>query len=130
MDIQPVVYGSLAYAFYTNDEKISINDIDLLAPEKSFQPIVDAIQTNPDVTYERTTPHSLRLFRDNVKISLHSFEKHYGDLSCHFIDGKVNGLLFKFVPREALQEVYKRGLATIPLKKEQYSAKLNVLKHL
>ena len=38
-NIQPIVYGSLAYAFFTRDEKIEINDIDLLVPEEAF-PII------------------------------------------------------------------------------------------
>jgi len=130
LNVQPVVYGSLAYAFYTKDEKININDIDLLVPEASFPRIVAAVKTNPSVTYEETTYHSLKLFRDGVKISFDSIEEYYRDLPCNFMEGKINGIAFRLVPQEALKEVYKRGAETIPMKKEQYMAKLNTLKQL
>lgn len=128
--VQPVVYGSLAYAFYTNDEKISINDIDFLVPEAAFNPIIVAVKTKPDVTCEETTYHSLKLFCEDVKISFDAVEEYYRDLPCDFIEGKINGVVFKFVSREALREVYKRGAETIPTKQEQYRAKLNILNQL
>lgn len=126
----PVVYGSLAYAFYTKDEKININDIDLLVPESSFSRIIAAVKTNPDVTCEETTYHSLKLFRDGVKISFDAIEEYYRGLPRNFVEGKINGIAFRFVPNNALKEVYKRGAETIPMKKEQYTAKLNALNQL
>lgn len=130
LDVQPVVYGSLAYAFYTKDEKININDIDLLVPESSFSRIIAAVKTNPDVTCEETTYHSLKLFRDGVKISFDAIEEYYRGLPRNFVEGKISGIAFRFVPNNALKEVYKRGAETIPMKKEQYTAKLNALNQL
>ncbi len=130
LDVQPVVYGSLAYAFYTKDEKININDIDLLVPESFFLRIMTAVKNLPDVTYEETTYHSLKLFRDGVKISFDAIEEYYRGLPRNFEEGKINDIAFKLVPQEALKEVYKRGAETIPMKKEQYMAKLNTLNHL
>lgn len=130
LDVQPVVYGSLAYAFYTKDEKININDIDLLVPESFFLRIMTAAKNLPDVTYEETTYHSLKLFRDGVKISFDAIEEYYRGLPRNFEEGKINDIAFKLVPQEALKEVYKRGAETIPMKKEQYMAKLNTLNHL
>ncbi len=130
LSVQPVVYGSLAYAFYTKDGKININDIDLLVPESFFPRIIVAVKNLPDVTCEETTYHSLKLFRNGVKISFDAIEEYYHDLPRDFVAGKINGLAFSLVPRKALEEVYKRGAETIPMKKEQYTVKLNTLNQL
>jgi hypothetical protein len=127
LNVQPVAYGSLAYAFYTKDETIDIHDIDLLVPESSFLPIIAAVKNLPDVTYEETTYHSLKLFRDGVKISFDAIEEYYRGLPRNFVKGKINGIAFRLVSRNALKEVYKRAAETIPTKKEQYAEKLNTL---
>jgi len=127
LNVQPVVYGSLAYAFYTKDEKININDIDLLIPESFFPHIAAAVKNLPDVTCEETTYHSLKLFHGGVKISFDAIEEYYHGLPRDFVAGKINGIAFSLVPKNALEEVYKRGAETIPMKKEQYTVKLNAL---
>lgn len=127
LNIKPIVYGSLPYASYTRDETISINDIDLLVPESSFSKIIDKIKENKELRYEETDYHSLKIFKDDVKITFDAIEEYYKDLPYDFVEVKINDVLFTIIPLRALKEIYKRGKETIPIKREQYSKKLEKL---
>ncbi len=94
LKIKPIVYGSVAYAFYTRDEKININDIDLLVSESSFPKIISKIKQDKELRYEETNYHSLKIFKGNVKITFDAIESYYANLPNDFIKVKINGVLY------------------------------------
>lgn len=57
LNLRPVVYGSVAYAFYTNDNEININDIDFLISETAFPKIIAAFRGYAGITYEHSIIH-------------------------------------------------------------------------
>lgn len=44
LKVKPIVYGILAYIFYTKDETISVNDIDFLVYGSSFANLIILIK--------------------------------------------------------------------------------------
>ncbi|QQS59273.1 hypothetical protein IPN35_00055 [Candidatus Peregrinibacteria bacterium] len=40
----PIVYGGLAYFYYTKDQNIPVGDLDILVPESSFQSLIKIFQ--------------------------------------------------------------------------------------
>ncbi len=127
LKIKPIAYGSVSYAFYTKDETIDINDIDFLVPESSFKKIIEKIKENKKFSYEVTGYHSLKIFKDNVKISFDAIEEYYKNLPHDFVQTKINDVSFTIVSLKSLKVIYKRGAKTIPSKKEAYSKKLKKL---
>jgi hypothetical protein len=127
LSVQPVAYGSLAYAFHTQDQSITVNDIDLLEPESSFQKILTAFDSATEIKCETTTYHCLKLFRDGVEVSFDAIERYYIDLPHESVTGKINGCPFEFVSKDALIVVYKRAAKTIESKRDSYIMKLRLL---
>lgn len=126
-NVQPVVYGSLAYIFYTQDENIAINDIDFLVQENDFQKITDLVKTIPETTCEPTDYHSIKFFKDGCKIAFDSTDHYLKDIDPKITTVKINGTEFNLVDKETLKLVYRRGVDTIPSKKDAYSYKLQRL---
>ncbi|MBU0535519.1 MAG: hypothetical protein KKE20_01035, partial [Nanoarchaeota archaeon] len=86
LNINPIVYGSVPYAFYTKDETININDIDILVPESSFVNLINKIKENENLRYEETDYHSLKVFKDDAKITFDAIEEYYKDLPHEFVE--------------------------------------------
>lgn len=127
INIHPVVYGSLAYLFYTQNHDAHINDIDLLISKENFQKIISLIQSKPNLRYEETTYNSIKVFKDDIKISFDSNEDYLKNIDFKTQEVKIGDYPFLIVDKETLQEVYKRGAETIPFKKDAYTLKLQKL---
>jgi len=128
IEINPVVYGSLAYAFYTQDTDIKINDIDLLVPEKSFASIIKEVKKREDLSYQETDYNSLKIFWNNeIKITFDSIKHYYSNLPNQFNDISINNCRFKIINLYALKEIYQRGWDNIPFKREEYKKKIDGL---
>ncbi|MFH1252891.1 MAG: hypothetical protein V1664_00970 [Candidatus Uhrbacteria bacterium] len=126
-NIQPIVYGSLAYAFFTQDEEIEINDIDLLVPEEVFPIIIEEIKKQKELSYQETDYNSLKVFQNDIKITFDSIKHYYSNLPENFIEISINNYPFKIISLEALKEIYVRGRNNIPIKKDAYQKKINGL---
>ena len=127
LKIKPIVYGSVSYAFYTKDQNIEIHDIDLLVPESSFVKIIGEIKEDKKLCYEETNYHSLKIFKDDAKITCDSIEKYYKNLPHDFVEIKINNVPFTILSLKALTKIYKRGKAKASFKRESYSNKLEKL---
>lgn len=125
--IKPIVYGSLAYAFFTQDETIEINDIDLLVPEEVFPIIIEEINKQKELSYQETDYNSLKVFQNDVKITFDSIKHYYSNLPKNFLEVSINSHPFKIVSLEALKGIYVRGRNNIPIKKEAYQKKIDGL---
>ncbi len=130
LKIKPTVYGSLAYIFYTEDKNIEIHDIDFLTKKENFQKIIKKVKENKSLRYEKTNYNSLKIFKNDAKITFDAIEEYYKDLPEEFIEIEINEVPFKIISLESLKKIYKRGNITIPSKKESYSKKLEKLNSL
>lgn len=121
---KPIIYGSVAYLYYTHDNEMNINDIDILIPE-SFFPIIRNYVKNTDILrYEDTSYNSLKVFKGKYKIAFDSIDHYYSNLINDFSEVEINNIPFKIIPFDSLIEVYKRWIDTIPFKFEAYTKKL------
>lgn len=127
LESKPIVYGSLAYTYHTSDSSVAINDIDLLVPETIFPKLVELLDQSPEFTYELTTYHSLKVFKNDLKISFDGIEHYLAGLDHDSLEVEINGTPFSLVSKEILKEVYKRGVENIPTKAEAYAQKLATL---
>lgn len=125
--IEPVVYGSLAYLYYTKDFSVDINDIDFLVPEEKFTEIIETVKNKGKYTYQPTDYHSLKVFKDGPKISFDGIDHYLGKLDRSYLTADINGVTFKVLNLESLKAVYQQGAENIPFKKEAYIYKLNQL---
>ncbi len=126
---EPVIYGSVAYLFYTKDASIEVNDIDFLVPEAALDVLAGEF-TRQGLKYETTTYHSLKVFKNGVKISFDSIEHYLHGISELAYTVKIEGENFKVLNPESLKKVYKQGAENIPFKKDAYSYKLKRLSEL
>ncbi len=97
-------------------QTINISDIDLLVPESSFVNLINKIKEDKKLRYEETDYHSLKVFKDEVKITFDAIEEYYKNLPNDFIDVKINTVSFAIVSLKSLKEIYKRGKKNIPIK--------------
>lgn len=131
LNVKPVIYGSVAYAVYTKDESININDVDALVPKLYFSKIISKIKDKRDIYYEETNYNSLKIFKDKLKITSDSIEEYYKNLSQNFVKVKVNNIPFIIVSLESLREIYRKVKdRTILSKRKGYSEKFEKLSHL
>jgi hypothetical protein len=124
--IEPVVYGSLAYIVHT-DDKVEMNDIDMLVPENYFQEIIDGVKEIPGLTYKKTDYHSIILLKEEMKIEVDGIEHYAGKFGYSVIKKKVNGFELSVIDKNTLKKVYQEGYRTLPSKREGYSYKLRNL---
>ncbi|MDP2213227.1 hypothetical protein [Phenylobacterium sp.] len=122
-----LVYGSLAYVYHTDDSSIAVNDIDMLVPESILPKLIDLIDKGPAFEYELTSYHSLKVFKDDMKISFDGIEHYLDGLSLDYLAVEINGTLLFVVTKDTLKEVYKRGVESIPMKSDAYARKLATL---
>lgn len=124
--IEPVIYGSVAYLFYTKDHSIDVNDIDFLVPESAFDVLGNQF-TKLKLKHETTTYHSLKVFKNNIKISFDAIDHYLQGISEQAFPVNIEGSNFKVLNPESLKSVYRQGAENIPAKKEAYTYKLNNL---
>ena len=125
--IEPVVYGSLAYIVHTND-KIEMNDIDILVPEKNFQEIINKAKKISGITYKETDYHSIILSKGGMKIDMDGIEHYAGKFNYSVVKEEVNGFELSVIDKDTLKKVYQEGYDALPFKREGYSYKLGNLK--
>jgi len=126
-NIRPIVYGSLAYIFYTHDETIAINDIDFLVDENTFEKLTELLSTISGTSCETTDYHSIKFFKNGCKIAFDSIEHYLNDTNFQSVNVIINEKDFELLDRETLKIVYQRGVNNIPAKRDAYDYKLKKL---
>ncbi len=124
INIRPIIYGSLAYAYYTWDEDIMINDVDILIPESAFPDIIKKI-VQLDFSYEETNYHSLKIFKDWLKIAFDDMSHYLGETK--FISTNFNWINMNIIPLMDLKICYEKWANLLPVKRTEYLKKLKSL---
>lgn len=119
------LYGSLSYLYFTWDENIIVWDIDLITKEDNYEKIIKLFKDYKDVEIELTKYNSVRLLKNDLKISIHSQEKSKEiiDITKNIQEIKINWVIFKSLCLYDLIKFYNFSI----LLKEWYQEKLDNL---
>jgi hypothetical protein len=122
---EPIVYGSLAVLAHTGNAALVLNDVDFLAPETLFPEL--AARCRGAALAETTSYHSLKIHRSGASVSFDSLDHYLGDIPRDPVWREFGDARFLVLDRAALIESYRRGAATIPVKRASYLEKLRLL---
>jgi len=109
LKINPIVYGSLAVFAYTKEQKMKVNDIDMLILEKDFAKIIKVlmerkIQYNHDKRW-----HVLQILKDDLKIEFDSIDFWQKDLPQDFQELSFDGIHVRILSLNTLKKIYKKA---------------------
>lgn len=136
LNVQPIVYGSLAYFAHTQDESLPVNDIDFLVPEEFFDDLMKELDGLEGVRYEKMPYHSIECFKGDIEMDLDSIEHFLAPRPRDAVDFKIEGLTFSVVNKDTLADIYQEALDNMPddrhldEKRAKYQRKLDNLKEL
>ncbi len=134
LNVEPIVYGGLAYFYYTKDRTIPIKDIDLLVPESDFIRIQEMLDSQKNITYKVMPWHSIEVFENGMKIDIDSVEHFLDPMSREFNKAIFGDLNLNFLNRDSLINIYEEALLNMPKelkldkKRKKYQKKLKNLK--
>jgi hypothetical protein len=122
LGIEPVASGSLAVLLYTQDETIEVKDIDLSCSEADFDRLAAGLSQR-GIHASVTDWHVLQARRADLGVEFDSREYWMRGLLEEHAHARVHGLHVKVVSKEALIELYERGLAAMSEDNESTAAK-------
>ncbi len=73
--IRPIIYGSFAHFYYTKDEKMSVNDIDLLVQEKFISSALEVLRKNK-IRF-KPYPYGAIVGKVGLKVEVDKMDKEY-----------------------------------------------------
>ena len=135
LKIIPIVYGSFACFYHTQDENMPVNDLDLLVPEDSFPELINILKKN-NIIHKEMTWTSIVCTIDNSKIELDSIERNLGIRSKETIYIQVGDSGFNIINRISLTDIYQEAVDRMPetqefaKQKALYKGKLDKLKNI
>jgi hypothetical protein len=109
LKIKPIIYGSLAVFVYTQNNKMDINDIDLLIPEKAFAKIIEALKARKIKYNHDEKWHTLQIFKEDLKIELDSIDFWQKDMPRDFENLDLYGKVVEILSLNTLKKVYKKA---------------------
>ncbi len=112
LDIIPLLTGSLAVFGYTQDQAISVNDIDLACSEVEFPRLSRALASK-GIAHEVKAWHVLQARRDGLKVEFDSIEHWMADVPIDCDSLTIDGYTFNVVNLASLRELYRRGLEAV-----------------
>lgn len=115
--VTPIVYGSLAYFFHTEDETLPVNDIDFLVPESSFAALMDGISKIKGVKYQKMPYHSIEVFKDGIELDFDSMEHFLGKRPKDSTCIEINAIELQILNRDSLASIYQEALDNMPMEK-------------
>lgn len=134
LKIAPIIYGGLAYFYYTKDMNIPVGDLDILIPEESFQQFVKILQEKKINYKEMPEWKSIVCMQENLKVDIDSIEYCLKENKRNTVSINIEDREFHILNLESLIKVYKISVDNMPetlefkKQRELYSIKLNNLK--
>jgi hypothetical protein len=134
LNLNPIVYGSLAYYYHTRDNSISIHDFDLLIKESSFPKIVKLLDKQRGIRYKVMPYHSIEIFKDELKIDIDSLEYFLPKKSKATNEFSLKNVTFNIINKNSLIWIYQDALKNMPADRKldkritDYQKKLKKLK--
>jgi hypothetical protein len=132
-DVNPIIYGSLAYRYHTKDTSIPIHDIDLLVPQIKFSQITKGLDEQK-ISYELMPHHSIETFKDDLKIDIDSIEFFLDPRSRETSKFVLEDIELSIINKNSLTGIYQEALDNMPAdkkldnKRNGYQKKLDKLR--
>jgi len=109
VNVDFLIYGSLAVFVYTFDIKMKVNDIDVLIKEKDFRKLIKAFdEKGIKYNYDKKW-HVLQVLKDDLKIEFDSIEFWQKDLLLDFLKLDLFGKTVKILSLDSLKKVYEKA---------------------
>ena len=109
--IKCVIYGSFAHFYYTKDEKMRVNDIDILIKKKDFDNVVKALEKSK-FRFKYYPQWETLIIRDGrLRVEIDSISLGYPSIKKDMLPNKISkidfyGLEAKMITLNALEEIY------------------------
>lgn len=133
LQVTPIVYGSLAYFYHTEDTKIPINDLDLLVPENAFPELMRMLEQS-SISFDQKPWQSIVASRNSRDIDLDSIERYLDPRSREAETIQIGNLKFDILNTASLTDIYQEAVDRMPQTHEfekrraLYAIKLHNLK--
>jgi hypothetical protein len=105
----PTIYGSFVHFYHTKDQKLRVNDIDLLVQPKYLSKIAEQLEKNK-IKF-KFYPYGIIVKRGKLKVEIDRMEKEYEKNSHPFFKKleKIDfyGLKVRIIALKQLEEIYK-----------------------
>jgi hypothetical protein len=110
-NIIPVIYGSFAHFYYTKDENMKVNDIDLMINMKNFPKLAQLLKKNKIKHKEFPKHDSITVKSGKLKIEIDSIGLGYKTLNEKSLLKTANkidfyGIKTRMITFNQLQEIY------------------------
>ena len=134
LKLTPIVYGGLAYLYYTKDESFPVRDLDFLVSESTFTDLIKLLDKQKNLTHKKMPYHSIEVFSDDLEIDLDSMEHFLGSRSKDIHKVQIERIELSILNIEALIDIYEKALEEMPQirkldeKRKNYTKKLENLK--
>jgi hypothetical protein len=126
VEVNPIVYGSLAYFVYTKDKKVKINDIDFLIPKKFYNKIIKELEKRKiKYNWDPKWP-ILRVFKGKLLIELDPIDDWPKQVVRTSQEFSFNGLKLRVVSLDLIKKSYVLSLEKSPTP-EKYAEKVRGL---
>ena len=130
LGIEPVLNASLAVFVYTKNAEMSVNDIDLLIPEKRFEDTTKELEKR-GIEFQIKDYHVLRIIKDDLKIEFDSMDYWTKEwqiqLPSTFDQVQIQGLLMNIIDLPNLIHTYKVGSRKNTVRTSDYKTKYKAL---
>jgi hypothetical protein len=78
--INPIIYGSFAHFYHTQDSKMNVNDIDLWIPENKYPVLIKELEREKIKFSYYPRWHTLIIKKGKLKVEVDSLDFYYRDL--------------------------------------------------
>lgn len=128
--IYPILEASLALFYYTRNQSLNVNDVDLSVTESQIAILANEFDLE-GIKYEIKDYHVLRVVKDDVKIEFdsidHWFKEWNINLRKDYENIKIEGITMRIIDIDSLLKTYKAGLAYGGKRVDEYKYKIQLL---
>lgn len=131
IDIKPIVWGSLMYFVYTQDENYDIHDIDLLLPLKNISELRKRLEDNSNYTTKFIDEWNiLQVFKDELLIEFDPLEKYITNNSAEFQKVNLHNIELIGISKKSLEKLYLNASQISNDKPEKHKMKYEKLREI
>lgn len=129
---EPVIYGSYAHFFYTRDESMNVNDIDLWIPESKYSLLIKLLNEK-GIKYKYYEKwHTMSIENGKLKVEADSLDYWYKDIKRKLFPRKFNKIDFfgepvKIITLKNMEAFYEVALKNSTKTKPKVKKRIKLL---
>jgi len=109
--IPPIIYGSFAHFYYTKDQNMKVNDIDIIIPKKDFKKLMKVLEENKIKFKFIPKWFIIVIKKGKLKVEVDDVGTGYKTLKENSILKRVNkinfyGMKVRMITLKHLEEIY------------------------